>query len=347
MNDLFPQKLIGGKFGFPITFARQPQLPQFLSGDSILLFNARSGIKLVIDQLKPPRIWLPSYLCPTIITAVNRNFSEIHFYPVNKTLTLLSEDFLSSLRPGDLFLCIDYFGFSFDNAILAKVKQHGCKILRDCSQALFFDFSLDDLSDFHLFSPRKFLGVPDGGILQMKNRLPYDVRLLRPPDDQVLMLLVQALLQRREFDRFGGTRTWFDLFNEGENKFQPGDQRMSELTEYLLRSAFDYHSIQQQRCENYIYLLSRLGDFALFPYLPTGVVPLGFPVHISSRDKIQKQLFEHSIYPPVHWNISENVPVEFDQSHKLAKEVMTLPCDQRYDRSDMEFIADTFLELVR
>ncbi len=44
------------------------------------------------------------------------------------------------------------------------------------------------------------------------------------------------------------------------------------------------------------------------------------------------------IYPAVHWPIADVVPPEFETSHRLAGEIMTLPCDQRYDRSDMERI---------
>ena len=32
------------------------------------------------------------------------------------------------------------------------------------------------------------------------------------------------------------------------------------------------------------------------------------------------------------------------QVDRLAREIMTLPCDQRYDASDMDRVADCFLE---
>lgn len=339
-------KVVGGKFGFPITFPQKPSFPEFLTGNPALLSNARSGIKLIIDQLKPPQVWLPSYLCPTIISAIDQKISRINFFPISDSLTLVSDEFLSLLRPHDLFLFIDYFGFPFDEGIIEEVKHCGCTVLRDCSQALFFDFKNDKLSDFHLFSPRKFLGVPDGGILQMRYNHMLNLTSLLPPGDASFPFLFQALLLRREFDIYGGSRAWFDLFKKGEAFFSPGNYRMSELSEHLLHFAFNYHEIQLTRRQNFLYLLERLKHIALFSVLPESVVPLGFPIKVPDRDGLQKELFKYSIYPPIHWNIAQAVPEEFFQSHNLSQEIMTLPCDQRYDESDMEYIVNAIMELI-
>lgn len=341
------EKIIGGKFGYPIEFSDKRTLPGFLSGNPVLLFNARSGIKLVVDQLKPRKIWLPSYLCPTIITAIDPEVSEIAFYSLNSQFGISSTNFITLIHPDDLFLVIDYFGFSFDKKILEQVRARGCQIIRDCSQALFFDHQNDDLCDYHLYSPRKFLGVTDGGILHFKTGTKFVPPTLEGPNDEVLYLLNQALILRREFDLYGGNRIWNDYFKRGESRFTPGRSSMSELTRIMLEFAFEFDQIKEQRKQNYSVLGSKLGDLALFPVLSPEVTPLGFPIRVQNRDVVQKGLFAKSIYPPIHWDISNSVPEEFFESHQLTQQIMTIPCDQRYDEDDMEFVSDSLLELIR
>lgn len=338
--------LIGGKFGFPKTFLEKSELPKFLEGDPIRLFNARSGIKLVVNQLRPHNVWLPSYLCPTIISAIDQNITHINFYPISETLSVVSKEFLVSLNPNDLFLCIDYFGYPFDRNILEQVKQCGCKIFRDCSQALFFDFQNDQLCEYHLFSPRKFLGVPDGGILHFKHRKDGVENQLPPPPYETFNLLFEALLLRREFDLYGGERNWTVLFDQSEEQFSPNLYKMSQLSDYLLRFGFDYEDIIVKRRSNYLLLAEKLRDLAIFPDLPINVTPLGFPIRYMLRTKLQKALFTKNIYPPIHWNIEGHVPEIYKESHKLSHQILTIPCDQRYSLEDMDLIAEEVLGII-
>jgi hypothetical protein len=81
--------------------------------------------------------------------------------------------------------------------------------------------------------------------------------------------------------------------------------------------------------------------------LPTTVVPLGFPVRVSRRDQLRQRLFEREIFPPLHWPVGRVVPRHFHDSHTLEAMIMTLPCDQRYDASDMQRMIDCFLASAR
>ena len=111
--------------------------------------------------------------------------------------------------------------------------------------------------------------------------------------------------------------------------------RMSDLSAAILRIV-DWATIKKSRRRNYEYLLSELGKLAIFPNLPRDVVPLGFPIRVRNRDRVRRSLFNERIYPAVHWEIVDLVPAEFISSHRLAREIMTLPSDQRYGRDDMK-----------
>jgi hypothetical protein len=118
---------------------------------------------------------------------------------------------------------------------------------------------------------------------------------------------------------------------------------MSEFSRFVFFRATDFASLAAKRIENYLALLEHLDGAALFCELPSGVVPLGFPIRVSKRDVIRERLFERSIYPAVHWQFGDAVPARFRGSHQLSSEMLTLPCDQRYGVEDMRRIA----ELVR
>jgi dTDP-4-amino-4,6-dideoxygalactose transaminase len=155
---------------------------------------------------------------------------------------------------------------------------------------------------------------------------------------------LRASILRREFDLYGGARGWFDLFQKSEAEAPCGAFAMSEFSRTLLLNCFDYSEIGERRRENYRVLNDALRRFAVFPDLPAGVVPLGFPIRARDRDRLRHALFDRGIYPPIHWPIEGVVPPEFESSHRLAARILTLPCDQRYDGSDMERMARVVLE---
>jgi hypothetical protein len=332
-------KMIGGFFGLEEILSSDNCYPPFLMGKNIFLVNARSGILLLIKLLSPPNVWLPSYLCASIVETVEKSETRVRFYGVTYSLEVPSRTWLDDVQQGDLVVLVDYFGFPCDYSCARQAKEQGAWVLEDACQAL-LSKEVGNYSDFVLFSPRKFLGVPDGGILTLRRESDFPhLDLQSPPAEWWLSALLATVL-RREFDSYGGSRRWFELFQKVEAEAPIGKYTMSELSKMLLMNAFDYSAIARRRIDNYEILADKMSDLALFPDLSSNTVPLGFPIHVEGRDNLRRVLFDHKIYPPVHWPIQGIVPEEFEDSHKLASEIMTLPCDQRYDSSDMYRITE-------
>jgi dTDP-4-amino-4,6-dideoxygalactose transaminase len=338
MTDAAP-KLIGGVFGWPSEPppADAVRCP-FLRGNELLLANGRSAIAVAIDWLKPGQVWLPSYLCPSMLAAVRRAETRVRFYEVDAGLRIPSTAWLGDVDRGDVVLFIDYFGFRFEQRFAGLAKERGAIVMEDACQALLTE-GVGTGVDLTVFSPRKFLGVADGGILAAAPELgPSAVTVEKPPAGWWLTALT-AVLRRGEFDRHGGDRSWFDRFRQAEATSPVGSYAMSLLSQAVLRRWFRYPEIARRRVENFQTLVAQLGAVALFPTLPAGAVPLGFPVRLRRRDQVRRRLFEHDVYPPIHWRLEEAVPKAFRESYELSAEIMTLPCDQRYDRSDMGVLA--------
>jgi len=334
-------KIIGGMFGLPETVESKVGIGlkqwKFLDNSNIFLASARSGIMILIDLLKPPIVWMPSYLCSSMLKAVDQSKAKMKFYEVDYDLQISFLNWIKQIQAGDLVVLIDYFGFPLSPKIAGLVKERGGYVLEDASQALLSE-QVGRYSDFVLFSPRKFIGVPDGGILASHCNVNFDSVKLKPAPTSWWLKMLEAAISRREYDHFGCERKWHQLFQECESANSPGYFAMSDLSQKLLFNAFDYAKIAKRRIENYAVLLNDLKDIALFPLLPDDIVPLGFLVRHPDRDTIRQNLFKEHIYPPVHWPIEGLVSKEFYGSHLLADEIMTLPCDQRYDVEAMNRI---------
>lgn len=345
MNNAKPDLLVGGLFGLECHQNFEGTKPPFLSGREIFLSNARSGIWFLVDRLRPPQVWVPSYTCHTVVRAVEKNVTALRFYEVGSDLNVRSAEWLSEVGFGDVVILIDYFGFPYDHDLGALIMKRGAWVLEDACQAL-LSVHVGTSSDFVLFSPRKWIGVPDGGILRFPESLPLVSDALVPPPSAWWMKAFQASVLRREFDDGLPIRSWFNIFRETEFSAPYGPYAMSQLSMVLLNQCVDYGAIAKKRVDNYRALLERLSHYALFPRLDPGVVPSGFPVRIEKRDEVRQALFDRQIYPPVHWVIDGVIPPRYADNHRLSREIMTLPCDQRYAAGDMERISEIFLQCL-
>jgi hypothetical protein len=329
--------IIGGMFGLELfesdasLKAKEP--PRFLRGRQRLLATARAAVKLLVQALRPATVWLPSYICGVVIEAAREPGVRVRFYAVDQALQIPSDDWVGQIQAGDLVIFADYFGFDTWGLHGAEAKARGAHIVEDACQAMLNeDFSPH--SDYVIVSPRKFIGVPDGGILLAREGTGLPGADLPKSPTEWLLKATKASMLRSEFDRYGGEQSWFKIFQSAEADGPMEPCRMSDLAAAILRIV-DWTTIKTRRRRNYDYLLSELGELAVFPDLPHDMVPLGFPIRVRGRDRVRRSLFKEQIYPPVHWNLTL-VPRKFAASHKLARQIMTLPCDQRYGRDDMK-----------
>jgi len=310
--------------------------PCFLYPNSVFFLNARSAILAVISSLRPTTVWMPSYLCATMLDATNISKIPVRFFPVDDHLQIKEGAWISEVITGDVVIIIDYFGFRASEWVYEAIRERGAWILEDACQAL-LSSHVGQYSDFVVYSPRKFVGVPDGGILWSKNPFPIGPEKIKPPSSWWLKAFGACLL-RRDFDnsQSDGDRKWFQLFKEMESEMPVGNYEASPLSIAILETAITWDLVSSKRRENYQILLDNLRDYALYKDLPDDVVPLGFPITVRNRNELRQALFDENIYPPIHWELSDTVPEQFAESYQLSQHILTLICDQRYCREDME-----------
>jgi len=315
--------------------------PPFLKGSCLLLANGRSAIRVVTNALPRGKVWLPSFMCAAVLSGV-ADHSRLRFYPIDRQLQISDWKWLKDVQPGDIVLVVDYFGFPCDPALCEQVRSRHAWLLKDASHSL-LSKNADAGMNFVVYSPRKTLAVPDGGVLAIRDCDEWPSVLLFAPPPSWTLLSQEAFVARAHYDLHGGERRFFTLFQQADREAPAGSFAMSALAETLLTTSFDYAEIAQNRRENYSVLATRLGHVAIFPILPKGVVPLGFPIRIRDRDRVREELFRENIFPPLHWPVPPSVPRKFSDSYQLAEESLTLVCDQRYGPEDMERTCDVLL----
>ncbi|MDY6950108.1 MAG: hypothetical protein SWE60_01215 [Thermodesulfobacteriota bacterium] len=177
---------------------------------------------------------------------------------------------------------------------MAEANTRGAWVLEDACQALLSEF-VGDHAEFLVYSPRKYVGGPDGGILVINCQKDFGELNLEAVPPQWWLRSFSATVLRREFDSYGGNRSCFHIFKRVEKEQPIGPHTMSDLSKPLFTSVFDYRSIAEQRVRNYHVLLHELGHLAVFPDVSNHVVPLGFPIHVGDRDQVRQALFDHHI----------------------------------------------------
>lgn len=312
-------------------------------GRCVATSHARGGLDLLVERLDPRRVWLPAFLCDALLTA--RVGPRARFYGLGEDLALDAEaiDALA-LGPDDLFVAIAFFGRAPERAVLERVRERGARVLVDASGALLTG-GLEAAADYLLSSPRKFVGVPDGGLLVPVGDAPwFEPAALDAWSDVALAL--EAVRARAAFDARGGDgpeREWFASFSAAEEAAPDGPRAMHPRSREALARA-DWVAIAERRRANHRSLAKGIAaddDLRvrlLHPELGDDEVPLGaFAIfdEPGARDAARSALYAACIYAPLHWSLDGVVPSDFAREHDLASRCLTLVCDQRYDERDM------------
>jgi len=298
-----------------------------------LFHNARSAVRHVVVDRRLRRFWLPAYVCGELTAALDDSGTEVRYYPVRDNLEPDTGFLAERLERGDGVLGIDYFGRPSAPAWRNLIKAtHGVLWVQDCAQAL--DTGDDQFGDVRVYSSRKLMGVPDGGVL-------VDVHgILSPP---VLRPIEQddfiEPYRLRAADPDGRERErWYRACQAAEAAMTADAVAMSPLSEAILGSTA-IAPLAARRTENYLYLFGELNDSALFFDPPAGWAPLGFPLLTESGNGLCRYLAERHVFAPRHWRALPSPSVEFPKEHCLSRSLVTLPCDQRYGLAEMERVA--------
>jgi len=298
-----------------------------LHGDGILLDSGRSCLKYLLYARQIREILLPELICDSVINACAECGTHVVFYPVDERMRPLIPD-----GKDDAYIyLVNYYGLIKRDELLMYRRRFPHMILDNAQ-----DYFAEPLPDTDtLYTCRKYLGVPDGGILYTDAR--YGETLERSCSYEN-MLHLTGRLER------GASEFYRQSVDNNRRLAGRPPYRMSVLTENLLHS-IDYDRVRDRRTENYACLHERLGAMNLLSVNEvTGA--FAYPLMLENAEKLRAGLIAGKIFVPLLWPNTADPKNSASTAYRLSAKVLPLPCDQRYGPEDMETICRMINELI-
>ena len=331
--------IIGGEFdvdlqGFQFIKSNNDSLEgvyKYSSGRSALYY-------ILLDVQKRygiTTVYLPDYLCSSVVMAAQKCQMKVVFYNLNDQLEIDVERFPMQSEAKVAVLLINYFGLKNLEQQVAFVRSisKNAIIIEDDVQA-FYEFQKKELiADYKFTSLRKTFACPDGGLVKTHNELAVVAAGNKFHQYKFAGSVLKSLRKPEYYD----DDVYLHLFEKGESyiddEIMMGMSQMSQeiiVKNNLERIAY----IRQRNAKKILEGLKILGVRTVIPVLE-GKTPLCIPIWLDDRNKVRKQMFQQQVFCPVHWPL-EGMNVQ--KGVEMAEHEMSIIIDQRYTNKDMDFI---------
>jgi glycosyltransferase involved in cell wall biosynthesis len=285
-------------------------------------------------------VWLPAFAPPFLFSLMPDVQFITHVYTCGATLNP-NPDFLDKVLPGHAVLTFSYFGKPvFPELEKALLVRPDILWVEDRRHSLWPGQA--SKARAAIYSPGEVLGVPDGAVL-----VGGDVQRLQPAtpacSSEAFFEQMRLSLQRLE-DPHIDNRHILE-HSRLESLRQLPAASCSRMTQELLKR-IPLAPPAAKRRANWKYLMRKLKPYALWPEDEVNFAPYAFPVLVSddkpgavpvevlSTILAAKNIFcRRCWFPLFHAHA-------FAMENSLSKNMLLLPCDQRYGEKEMERLAE-------
>lgn len=329
--------MIGGEFEIDLrlkgSFSESPDTYYYASG--------RSALYYILSSVKVKRVWLPDYLCISVVEAVRKSGIKYVFYELDNNLDPKFE----TLAPDeyDAVLLIDYFGLKNLSAIEERFASlYPYTVLIEDDVQAYFDFEKghNPYVHFSFTSLRKTFAVSDGGLVHTKHKI-----LTASSENTFAQYKLKGGILK--FNRSEGIddSEYLSLFEKGEDLIDENYGSIMSAESKSLFAACNISEFQLQRNRNAECLLNGLAEIGVKSVIPVqeGKTPLFIPIYLEDRNKVRKAMFQHNIFCPVHWPL-DGMPVK--KGAEMAEHELSLIVDQRYTAVDMNRILNILADNI-
>lgn len=287
-------------------------------GDLQKFQSARAALECFLQQADHiENIYLPYFICDTVLSAVKAAKKEIYFYNIGEDFLPVSD---INLKNGDVLYLVNYFGL-LDKQITEYLDRENFRsVILDNAQALFSEVKHASIIAT-IYSPRKFFSLPDGGFL----RTNLDIKMPGEQDCESINR-VGHLVQRMSDPAEVG---YNDYLMAEKSLVGVSPKKMSNFTKFLLTSV-NILEVKNKRRKNYNFYSNGLNN-CLSAEIDDTSVPLCFP-YFARNSEVKGLLISNKIYIPTYW---PEVTMRVEKSSfekKLVDCLCALPLDQRYSR---------------
>ena len=313
-------KPIGGYFEWEFPPAKKQELHK----NAVFLNSGRHSLEYILRGLGSVKcLWIPYFTCDVVLQPLAKLGVPHKFYNINGKLEIAEK---IALGEDEYLLYTNYYGIK-DAYVRDVVEIYGNRVIIDNAQALY----CTAVAAHQFYSPRKFMGMPDGGlavtgISNTAESLPIDNSFDR----------CSHLLKRHEL-----------VPSEGYNDFKADSKKISEAPlsrmSPISRKIFDsvdLEYVKQRRRDNFDVLHESLKatNRLHIPSMDSFACPLIYPYWGDDGRELKKKLIEHQIFVATYWPNVFDWCEPADLEYELTDHVVCIPIDQRYGKDEMKFI---------
>lgn len=321
----------------------------FLLGtDCKFLMSGRTAIDFVLKDLEEKidnkKVYLPNYICNSIIQPFIDNNYELCFYNVD----LISKRFdIDVNKECGIFYAMNYFGykdFNMDNYINEFSKKNTI-IIEDITHRLLCEKNFCTYSDYLICSLRKWFPIISGGLaVNVKNKFTAKYKLIEN-DNNFLNMKKEAMVQKKEYieRKINQKDIYLKLFKDSNRMFE--DYALKDIDEYSMNflKKIDIDEIKNTRKRNVMIieqLIKKSNKIKPICLMKDEDIPIFVPIFIENRDSVIKKLYNESIYCPIHW------PKNDYAYNNIIENEISLICDQRYNIKDIRKYIELLLKFL-
>lgn len=292
-----------------------------LHENAIKLNCGRNALAYLIEAKNIKKIAMPKFMCNSCDSVLKKYDVSIRYYSIG----LDFKPKKIKLKDNEWLYVVNFYG-QLSNEYIKSLKEKYDNIIADYVQA-YFQTPVDKVDT--LYTCRKFFGVADGAILYTDKKLRRSI-----PQDESFKRM-NFLLGR--FERTASE--FYSEYVDNNHLFEKEViKTMSKLTENLLHG-INYGAVMNIRTENFAYLHQKLGNLnKLKLTIPNGAFM--YPLYIENGVGIRSLLQKEKIYIPTLWPTVFKICNEDDIEYSMAKNILPLPIDQRYDKVEMKILVN-------
>lgn len=284
--------------------------------NGVLLNSGRNALRHIVRELGVKHIHVPYYTCPVVWDALKAEGCELEFYEIGEDLkprTIFPRN--------DIVLYTNYFGCC--GGIVDELVEDYPNLIVDCAQAYY----ARPKGRASFSSPRKFLGVPDGGVA-------YGVDF-KPQGEEYTLDDSRGRMAHLHLRKNGEVEKGYAAFKNAEASLDGAEiMCMSPETRRML-GYVDKKRYADIRISNFAFLDNVLHTEFQF-HRSSDDVPMVYP-YITDNLGLRSLLIQEKIYVASYWPGVRN-------SGDFHKRILPLPIDQRYDEEDMRRIVEVIKE---
>lgn len=290
----------------------------------------RHSLSFILQEEKPSAIHLPSYICNSVVEAVQSHSIPIHFYPIAADFTPI----LPKVGNQEQVLVVNYFGLLSEKWIQSLASEYQHRLILDLTHA-WFQVPPDSAWAFN--STRKFLGVPDGSVLWLPKHYRKEIQF--PPNTPEYRHLIERSL--------GHPAEAYRIFSEYEERISVKPLMLqSDFSTRILQKT-DFEAIANTRKSNYEQIQQ-----ALSPYNSLGLpqthpgVAFAYPL-LPHQPKKFETFHQQGIFIPQLWKeVVQRSPTSDSQAITFSQQLLPIPLDQRYNSIQIQEMLDKLISIL-